>query len=427
MPDFFDEQDYKRRLIESGLDPDSAAVTARRTAEARRKSGGNRAPRPVTFPVAAEEQHEIGTHRVHGLHRPEFVVPSQPELDTTPAPSLELSSAIVRAGELEEQSNAMAKAMTLPPERRTVIDKMAEKVAELADSQRRNGMATSKSSKSPSASQALAVKVSDVRQAAVLKQTKEQMKALQLSLFDLAPWADDMRAMPNDLARAALFTTRNKRTARVWREQHDIFHVNKDVVITYTGQELRADDDELVWQQVLEYAKHTPIGSPVTFTFYELCHDVGWHSNGRYYDRAEKCLTRLQATALQFSSKRLGQLESVSLIARFRVLDRGKKNSRCQIEIHEELVVLFAGDHYSKFIWQKYRSLSPTARRMFDYFVSHKEPFPLKLETFRLMCGSDSARMKKWREQAAQACEELTKSELIESSWVSGDAIYCKR
>ena len=270
-------------------------------------------------------------------------------------------------------------------------------------------------------------KVSEVKQAALLKHTKEQIKAMQLSLFDLAPWGDDMRAMPNDLARAALFTTRNKKTPREVRQQHVIFHVNKDVLITYTGIELRADDDELVWQQVLEYAKRSPVGTPVSFTFYELCTDLGWPINGRYYAKAEECLTRLQATAMQFSSGRIGRLESVSLIHRFRVLDRGKKTSRCQVEIDEEMVVLFAGDHYSKFVWEKYRELSPTARRMFDYFVSHKEPFPLKLETFRLMCGSDSARLKKWREQTGQACEELSQSGLIKLSWVQGDSIYCQR
>jgi hypothetical protein len=270
-------------------------------------------------------------------------------------------------------------------------------------------------------------KVSEVKQAALLKHTKAQIKELQLSLFDLAPWADDMRAMPNDLARAALFTTRNKKTPREVRQQHVIFHVQKDVLITYTGIELRADDDELVWQQVLEYAKRSPVGTPVSFTFYELCTDLGWPINGRYYDKAEECLTRLQATAMQFSSGRIGRLESVSLIHRFRVLDRGKKTSRCQVEIDEEMVVLFAGDHYSKFVWEKYRELSPTARRMFDYFVSHKEPYPLKLETFRLMCGSDSSRVKKWREQSGQACEELSKSGLVQLTWVQGDAIYCKR
>lgn len=288
-------------------------------------------------------------------------------------------------------------------------------------------MASTSKKKPSTAIAELGQKATQLEQAATLKATKAQIKELQLSLFDLAPWADNLRAMPNDLARAALFTVRNKRTPRVARQAHSIFVLSKGVEITYTGIELRADDDELVWQQVLEYAKRVPVGSPVTFTFYELCKDLGWSINGRYYDKAEECLSRLQATALQFISGRIGRLESVSLIHRFRVLDRGKKNSRCQVEIDDEMVVLFAGKYYSKFEWEKYRSLSPTARRMFDYFVSHSEPFPMLLESFRLMCGSDSDRPKKWTEQTNKACEELNGSGLVKKSWVAGDKIYCER
>ncbi|MGL2040199.1 plasmid replication initiator TrfA, partial [Escherichia coli] len=95
----------------------------------------------------------------------------------------------------------------------------------------------------------------------------------QLTLFDIAPWPDSMRALPNDYARSALFTVKNKRQPREALQKKEIFHINKDVRITYTGLELRADDDELVWQQVLEYAKRKPMGEPITFTFYELCQD----------------------------------------------------------------------------------------------------------------------------------------------------------
>lgn len=260
-----------------------------------------------------------------------------------------------------------------------------------------------------------------------LKDSIKNIKDSQLSLFDIAPWPNHMRAIPNDYARSALFTVRNKRQPRAALQGHSIYHVNESVNITYTGIELRADDDELVWQQVMEYAKRTPVSEPISFTFYELCQDLGWSHNGRYYDKAEECLTRLQAGAMQFSSPRIGRLESVSLIRRFRVLDRGKRGSRCQVEIEVEMVMLFAGDHYSKFVWDKYRKLSPTARRMFDYFSTHKEPFPLKLETFRLMCGSDSTREKKWKEQAVHAADELQESGLVEKAWVEKSLVYCIR
>nr|QDL89352.1 Plasmid replication initiator protein TrfA [Sym plasmid] len=407
MPDQFDEQEYTRKLIEGGLSASDAASLAARTAQARRESGNT-----------GKTMHTAGSL---------FETLADKLASTPEEQRAEDSQAVERSRRMAAEAAALGATMGLPEERRTVVNAVADKVAKLAEDKRSDAMAAKKQSKAGSAGQELAEQVSQAKQAALLKQTKQQIKENQLSLFDIAPWPDNMRALPNDYARSALFTTRNKRVAREALQSKEIFHINKDVAITYTGVELRAEDDELVWQQILEYAKRSPLGDPVSFTFYELCQDLDWSINSRYYTKAEECLSRLQASAMQFSSKRIGRLESVSLIRRFRVLNRGTRNSRCQVEIDEEMVVLFAGDHYSKFIWEKYRKLTPTARRMFDYFASHQEPYPMKLETFRLMCGSQSARPKKWREQVGEACEELQKSGLVESAWVNSDLVHCKR
>lgn len=261
---------------------------------------------------------------------------------------------------------------------------------------------------------------------AVLRSSAQENE--QLTLFDVAPWEDDMRAMPNDWLRSALFTVRNKRTPRSMMERESIFSVNSDVQIVYTGWELRASDDELVLHQILEYAKRMPIGQAIRFTFYELCKDLGWSINKPYYNRAEACLTRLQASAMQFSSKRLGRLESLSLIRRFRIVNMGDSGKQCcEVEIDREIASLFSGGHYTKISWDKYRDLSPIARRMYDYFASHKNPFPIELEKFQLMCGSDASRPRKWREQCIGAAQELNDSGLVASVWVEEDKIFCQR
>ena len=406
MPNEFNEQEYRRKLIEGGLSEADATDLAARTAAARRDSGsagGAFRPAGSLFELPAT----AGDNKA--------ALPPKPP---TPA-----SAAVERSERMAQESAELARTMGLPPEPRTAVNKMAEQIGALAQDKRSSAMATKKRT----AGGELAEKVSEAKQTALLKHTKQQIKDMQLSLFDLAPWPYHMRALPNDFGRSAIFTVRNKKVPRAALQGQSIYHVNKDVEITYTGIELRADDDELVFAQVLEYAKRTALGEPVSFTFYELCQDLDWSINGRYYTRAEECLTRLQASAMQFSSQRIGRLESVSLIRRFRVLDRGKRTSRCQVEIDAEIVVLFAGDHYTKFVWEKYRKLSPTARRMFDYFATHKEPYPLKLETFRLMCGSDSTRPKKWREQVGEACDELRENGLVESAWVNDDLVHCKR
>lgn len=400
MPNEFNEQEYRRKLIERGLSEADAAALAARTAAARKDSGSAERVFPSLDLLTAAGD-------------------NQPVLPPKPARAV-----VERPKRMTQASTEQARTIGPPPERRTAVDKMVEQIDVLAQDKRSSSRGTNKKR---TAGNDLAKKVDEAMQTALLQHSKQQIKDFELSLFDLAPWPDHMRALPNDIGRSAIFTVRNKKVPRAALQGHPIYHVNKDVEITYTGIELRADDDELVFAQVLEYAKHTALGEPVSFTFYELCRDLDWSINGRYYAKAEECLTRLQASAMQFSSQRIGRLESVSMIQRFRVLDRGKRTSRCQVEIDAEIVVLFAGDHYTKFVWEKYRKLSPTARRMFDYFATHRQPYPLKLETFRLMCGSDSKRPKKWREQVGEACAELSENGLVEIAWVNDDLVHCRR
>lgn len=374
MESSFDKDEFVRQLVDGGMEPGQAAKIAEKTA----------------------------SHRTNGKYSEARLV------GETVEPPCPAETEVVAKTTVEAETPKARKAAP-------AVMKGAMKEKEIKPARKRT------------AEEALAEKVSKAKQSALLKHSKGEMREAQLSLFDVAPWADHMRALPNDYARSSLFTVRNKRAPRYALQNHPVYSLGNDVNITYTGVELRAEDDELVWQQVMEYSKRSPVGEPIHFTFYELCKDLGWSINGRYYKKAEECLSRLQASAMQFESKRIGRLESLSLISRFRVLDRGKRTSKCEVMIDEEMVVLFAGDYYSRFIWDKYRELSPTARRMFDYFSSHKHPFPLKLETFRLMCGSESTRPKKWREQVGSACGELSESGLVASAWVSDGQLYCNR
>lgn len=240
-------------------------------------------------------------------------------------------------------------------------------------------------------------------------------------------WPDDVRALPNDFARSALFTVKKRSEPRSALQSVKLFTFNSDVEINYTGIELRAEDDELVWQQMLDYAKHFPLGRDIEFTSYQLCTDLGWGINGRYYKKVEECLTRLKATAINFRSNRLGELKSFSLIDKFRIEAINSKRSRIVISIDPVILNLFIGHYYSKVVWSTYRDLSPISRRLFDYVASHREPYPLKLETFRGICSSDCQRPKKWREMAKQACDELVSAGLVKAAWVVEDSIVCQR
>jgi hypothetical protein len=248
----------------------------------------------------------------------------------------------------------------------------------------------------------------------------------QRNLFEVAPWPDDMRAFPNDLLTTSLFTNRRTKT-RLPFSGAFLYSYNSNISVTYTGIELRANTDQLVLLQILDYAKRIKPDEPFAFTFFELCNDVGWAINGTYYKLAEECLTRLQATALQFVSEEAGILESLSLIRRFRIVNRGTKKAHCEVQIDPEILLLFASGRYSKFVWEKYRALSGTARRLFDYFACHKKPYPLKLEAFQALCSSETKRLRKWKEQTEEACKELIEAGMVSNAWVENGLIHSDR
>ncbi|MDF3884772.1 plasmid replication initiator TrfA [Cupriavidus basilensis] len=265
--------------------------------------------------------------------------------------------------------------------------------------------------------------VNAVRKRALLAQHGYDPEgSMQLKL-----WADDVRALPNDHARSAIFTTRNKTQKREALQQAPVYHLHNEVKITFTGVELRAEDDELVWLQILDYAKYVPLGSTVEFTLYRLCKDVGWSINGTYYKKAEACLDRLKASNLKFESPRVGKLKAMSFLQNYGMVNKGTRNAKCQVELDQEMIFFFLGSHFTEVVWEKYRSLPPVARRLFDYIGSHRVPYPLPLDKFHSMCGSLCRSAKRWREMAQKACDELKEAKLVQHAWIADGKILCNR
>jgi TrfA protein len=245
--------------------------------------------------------------------------------------------------------------------------------------------------------------------------------------FQLEIWPDDVREMPNDYARSAIFTVRNKTEPRASLQGALVFHVEKAVKITFTGIELRAEDDELVWQQILNYAKVKPLGEPIEFNLHELCRDLNWSINGRNYEKARMSISRLKANEVKLENERIGRGSAISLIHNYTFQGDGAKGTKYCVWIHPDLILLFAGNTSTRIVWTKYRDLPPIARRLYDYFASHKQPFPLRLDTFLKMCASTCGTEKKWRSMVRDACARLVAANLVKKAWIHADCVFCER
>jgi len=241
---------------------------------------------------------------------------------------------------------------------------------------------------------------------------------------------EDMRHIPNDYARSSIFTARNKREPRRTLMHEKLFHYNEHVSILYTGIELRAEDDEIVWLQILKYGESVPLGEPFEFGVKDLLRAVDWSKNGRNYDRARECITRLKANeVLALNTKAYGKSGATSLIQNYTTVnDAEGKPTQYRVWMDPNLIVLFAGNTFTSHSWEVYRDLSPVARRLADYIESHRHPYPLAAEKFRQMCGSMDSNARSWRQTVKKACSEVQEAKIAALVTLDGkDQICCVR
>jgi hypothetical protein len=204
-------------------------------------------------------------------------------------------------------------------------------------------------------------------------------------------------------------------------------HEGTGVTVLYTGIELRALDDELVWLQVMHYAKKVPLGEAFEFDLGDLVRDLGWPVNGTYYDKARECISRLKANEVQVrNTKAYGKSGAISLIDKYTTINDGNgKPKGYKVWIDPNMIVLFAGNTFTNHSWDTYRGLSPVARRLADYVESHQHPFPLDIERFRSMCVSKDSSNSSWRQTIKKACAELINAKITKIATVEKKYIVC--
>jgi hypothetical protein len=259
-----------------------------------------------------------------------------------------------------------------------------------------------------------------------------QQTPCQLNLMFKNTIADkaNYRHMPNDLGRSALFTVGNHRCQRKYLEKEKLFHYNDFITILYTGIELRAEDDQVIWMQIVNYCQNVPLGFPFEFSLKELIKDVGWPRSGRSYGRARECISRLKANEiLALNSRAYGSSGAMSLIQNYVVLnDTNGKSTHFHCWIDPNVIVFFAGNTFTSHLWSVYIKLTPVARRLSDYIVSHKIPYSLDLIKFKQMCNSDNTNMTSWRQSVKRACAEVEQAKIAKIARVnSADMIdFCR-
>ena len=240
-------------------------------------------------------------------------------------------------------------------------------------------------------------------------------------------WGEVFRCLPNEIIRSALFSAKNRKQPRPFLKNQEIAVIG-DGRITYSGEELRQDDQTL-WLQLVHVAKEQALGQLVEFTPYSMCKAIGWGSSKADYVRLRACLSRMQATSLAVYSKRSKNGISMSMIPLFRWEDQDQNAlKQYQVRLPPELVQLFADMQYTKLEWEQRLAL-PTgiATWLHGYFASHQEPFPIKLETIKIGSGITNKDNYETKRIIEKALDELVKVGFLKSWRITYDLVQVVR
>jgi hypothetical protein len=136
----------------------------------------------------------------------------------------------------------------------------------------------------------------------------------------------------------------------------------------------------------------------------------------------------MQASAIRIQSKRLGCFISVSLIQMFRSRDEQRENlSRWQVWISQEMLHLFDEEFLTRINWETRKSLPDgIASKLFGFWASHREPFPVRISTLQRLCGSEMS-VKHFREELKMSLSLLREAGFLESWKLQDDTVTVKR
>jgi hypothetical protein len=248
---------------------------------------------------------------------------------------------------------------------------------------------------------------------------RQNSSTVTVSQIQLPIWPEQFRGIPNALARSALFNVANiRKGARGNLKRVEIAAV-KGITITYTGEELRQDDED-AFLQLVHICRTQELGTEVRFTAHALLTELGWTKNSASYKRLVDCLDRLKASSLAVTvDVDNGKVNYTgSLIRSFRWRQDGNNALMREwtVLLEKEIIALFQPSSYSRVDWKLRLTLPPLAKWLHSFFHTHSQPFPYKVATLHSLTGSEVSEIRKFRYKLRIALELLVERGFLKTA-----------
>lgn len=248
----------------------------------------------------------------------------------------------------------------------------------------------------------LVARVSSIHAKAIARQASaqdSQAAKASAAVVQLPLWPDLTRGVPNSILRSALFGV-VRRGRRRYLDAEPVAAVD-GITIRYTGQQLDQCDLD-VWEQCLHLSRQQ-LGLEVRFAGRAFLRAVGRATGKSQREWLETSFRRLMSAVVEITDGR--RAYAGHLIDHWY---RDDATGQHVIVINAKIVSLYGSDGWTAVEWQQRLSLSTQlARWLHGFYASHAQPYPIKVETLRRLCGSECSRLSDYRSELRSALDEL--------------------
>ncbi len=245
---------------------------------------------------------------------------------------------------------------------------------------------------------------------------REASQAIQLPL-----WPEPKRGTPNSFIRSALFAAIQSKD-RVFLKEVTLAS-QKGIAVKFTGEQLN-QEDLTVWETLAHLARQHPLGQICEFTAHGLLKSLGMHTGLSQHKQLHSTIIRLTACAVQITHEGktyFGPLVKSGL--------KDELTSHYRIELNRELIRLFGDNQWTALDWQQRQQLrgKHLSQALHAFYSSHKQPFPVKLDTLRGYVGSKNQQKAGFKVKLRAALDELVELGFLSAYEIAGDIVSVHR
>ena len=252
-----------------------------------------------------------------------------------------------------------------------------------------------------------------------VKEASRQREAAQV--IQLPLWPEPKRGTPNSFIRSALFAAIQSKD-RVFLKEATLAS-QKRITVKFTGEQLNQEDLS-VWETFAHLARQHPLGHLSEFTAHGLLKSLGMHTGLSQHKQLHSTIIRLTACAVEITHEGktyFGPLVKSGL--------KDELTSHYRIELNRELIRLFGENQWTALDWQQRQGLrgKHLAQALHAFYSSHRQPFPIKLDTLRSYVGSKNFQKAGFKVKLRAALDELVKIGFLSDYAIDGDIVSVDR